>query len=183
MNTSWGPAFVTEPTAEPEVPEFDEEADERDEREAELAEATIGQVRPRDRAAHALRELEAAKARVERDAKRIENETRERLIAELLPVLDNLDRTIAAAKASGDAPAVLDGVLLVRRQLEGTLARFGVTRIEAAGELFDPTVHDAVSVVRVDDRRYDRRVIDELEPGYRSGGRLLRPAKVVVGRA
>lgn len=176
MESTWGPAFVTEPTAEPEVPEIDEIADEEDGTEA------VQQRTQRDRATQALRDLEAAKARVERDARRVEDETRARVVSELLPVLDNLDRTIAAARRSGDAPTVLEGVLLVRRQLDATLARFGVTRIDAMGRPFDPAIHEAVSMMAVRDPRYDRIVIEQLEPGYRAGERLLRPAKVVVGR-
>jgi len=177
MENPWGPAFVTEPTEAPEVPEIDEIADEEDGSEA------VHQRTERERATQALRDLEAAKARVERDAKRIEDETRSRVVSELLPLLDNLDRTIAAARRAGDAPTVLDGVLLVRRQLEATLARFGVTRIDAVGRAFDPAIHEAVSLMAVRDPRHDRLVIEQLEPGYRAGERLLRPAKVIVGRA
>jgi len=69
----------------------------------------------------ALRELEAAQARVERDARRVHDETRTRLVSELLPVLDNLDRTIRAAAGSRDCRALVEGVHLVRAQLESVL--------------------------------------------------------------
>lgn len=134
----------------------------------------------------ALRELEAATARVERDAARVQDETRMKLVTELLPVLDNLDRTIRAAAESFARPiestALVEGVYLVRKQLEGVLRGYGVTRIDASGAVFDPSVHAAVSVMPVGDPAYHGRVIEQLEPGYRFGDRLLRPAKVVVGR-
>lgn len=130
----------------------------------------------------ALRELEAAKARVERDAKRAQDEMREKLVLQLLPVLDNIDRTIAVAQQHREAPSVVEGVRLVRRQIAGVLEGYGVQRIDARGQPFDPSVHEAVSVVPVDPRS-DRLVVDQLEPGYAMGNRLLRPAKVVVGRA
>jgi molecular chaperone GrpE len=136
----------------------------------------------RDSLRRALRDLEAAEARVQRNAARVYDETREKLVGELLPVLDNLDRTIRAAEDQSD-PSLVEGVRMVRSQLEAVLARYGVTRIEATGQPFDPAIHDAVFTVAVTDPRYDRLVIDQVEPGYRFADRVLRPAKVTVGIA
>jgi molecular chaperone GrpE len=130
----------------------------------------------------ALRELDAAKARVERDAKLVEDETRRHLIAELLPVLDNFDRTITAADREGGSRALVDGAKAVRSQLEAVLRHYGVERVDAIAQRFDPTVHDAVSMLDVTDPFYDSMVIDQVQPCYRYGDTLLRPAKVVVGR-
>lgn len=132
--------------------------------------------------AHALRDLEAAKTRVERDAKRVQDEMREALVHQLLPVLDNLDRTIRAASDHGDAPSVVEGVYLVRSQLEGVLRGYGAERITATGQAFDPKKHEAISMLPVNDPRLNGRVIDQVEAGWSFGERLLRPAKVVVGR-
>jgi molecular chaperone GrpE len=132
--------------------------------------------------ARALRDLEAAKARVERDAQRAADELRGKVVLDLIPVLDNLDRTIAAAVAHGDAPAVVDGVRLVRSQMASLLERYGVERIDARHQPFDPSIHDALSVVAVTHPSAHGVVVDQIEPGYRFGDRLLRPAKVVVGR-
>ena len=137
----------------------------------------------RSRLAAALNELEAAKARVERDAKIVHDEMRSKLVAELLPVLDNFDRAIAAAESSGDAPAIVDGVRMVHRQLETVLLGYGLVRFDAIGEAFDPAVHEATSVVPVFDPSHDRVVVDQLQAGYHFGGRLLRAARVVVGRS
>jgi molecular chaperone GrpE (heat shock protein) len=131
----------------------------------------------------ALRDLESAKARVERDANRAEDEMKQRLVMQLVPVLDNLDRTITAAQQNREAPTVVEGAYLVRRQIVGVLEGYGVKRIDARGQRFDPALHEAISMVHVDDPRHDRTVIDQLEPGYAMGDRLLRPARVVVGRA
>jgi molecular chaperone GrpE (heat shock protein) len=146
---------------------------ERDTREIEPDRGTMSR---------ALRDLEAAKARVERDAQRAADELRGKLVLDLIPVLDNLDRTIAAATVQGDAPAVVDGVRLVRAQMEQLLVRYGVERIDAKHQPFDPAIHDALSVVPVSHPASHGVVIDQIEPGYRFGDRLLRPAKVVVGR-
>ena len=126
----------------------------------------------------ALADLEAAKARVDRDAAKTRDEIRAQLVAELLPVLDNLDRSSAA----GGDEAVVEGVRLVRSQLMGVLHKYGLERFDVLGEPFDPREHDAMSVVDVSNPGLDGAVIDQWEPGYRIGDRLLRPARVVVGR-
>jgi molecular chaperone GrpE (heat shock protein) len=130
----------------------------------------------------ALRDLEAAKARVERDARRAADDLREQLVMELLPVLDNLDRTIAAAEQAGETQAMIDGVRLVRSQFANVLAKYGVERIDAKHQRFDPRIHDAISIIAVSHPSAHDIVVDQIEAGYRFGDRLLRPAKVVVGR-
>ncbi len=130
----------------------------------------------------ALRDLVAAKARVERDARSVHEETRRNLVRQLLPVLDNFDRAIAAASRNGDAPAVLEGVRMLREQLEGVLRGYGLARFDAVGATFDPSVHEAVFMTAVDAPSRDQVVTDQLEAGYMFGDRLLRAAKVVVGR-
>ena len=103
-------------------------------------------------------------------------------MAELLPVLDNFDRAIAAAESNGDAPAVVDGVRMVRRQLENARSGYGLVRFGAVGAAFDPSVHEATNMMAVADPDQDRLVAGQIEPGYMFGDRLLRAAKVIVGR-
>jgi molecular chaperone GrpE len=152
------------------------------------AEAEVDMAEPRanvvDHASltRALRDLEAAKARVERDARASAQELREKLVLDLVPVLDNLDRTIAAAHQSGDSPAVIEGVRLVRNQFLGVLLRFGIQRLEAKHQRFDPKLHEAISMVPVTHPSAHNVIVDQIEPGYMFGDKLLRPAKVVVGR-
>jgi molecular chaperone GrpE len=136
----------------------------------------------RQSALRALRNLEATEARVERNARRELDEARGKLVQELLPVLDNLDRTLRAAHANRSDPAMLEGVRLVRQQLEGVLRGYGVERIEALDQRFDPNLHEAVGVTAVSDQRRHGLVVYQAEPGYRLGDRLLRPAKVTVGK-
>ncbi len=129
----------------------------------------------------ALRSLEATEARLARNAKRDAEDARSKLVQELLPVLDNLDRTIRAATGRSD-PAMLEGVRMVRQQLEGVLRGYGVERIDATGARFDPGIHEAIGVTPVADPQRHGLVIQQLEPGYRFGERLLRPARVQVGK-
>jgi molecular chaperone GrpE len=133
----------------------------------------------REAVRNAARDLEAARRRVERDAAKVRDDTRNQLVAELLPVLDNLDRSIAAGAA--DDP-MLQGVKQVRSQLLGVLQGYGLERFDALGARFDPAAHDAVAMVDVTEPARDGTVVDQIEAGYRSSERLLRPAKVAVGR-
>jgi molecular chaperone GrpE len=150
----------------------------------DVAQAAAAAAPEPDRAslAAALRELEAAKARVERDARSVFDDTKKKLVAQLLPVLDNLDRTIKAAEDSGDAPAVVEGITLVRTQLEAVLKGYGVERIDALAQPFDPKIHEAVTTLAVLTPDAHNLVVDQIAPGYRYGNGLLRPAQVVVGK-
>lgn len=152
--------------------------------EAEPEPATEAERSDVDRAAalRALRSLEATEARIARNAKRDAEDTRGKLVQELLPVLDNLDRTIRAAQAGRGDPAMLEGVRMVRQQLEGVLRGYGVERVDATGQRFDPGLHEAIGVTPVSDPQRHGVVLHQAEPGYRFGERLLRPARVNVGK-
>lgn len=135
----------------------------------------------RDSLRRALRDLEAAEARVARNAERVYEETRDDLVSELFPLLDDLDRVIHAADESNRDPALVEALHLLRSQLDRVLARYGVERIDATQQAFDPALHDAVVAIPISDPRLDRTVIEQLEPGYRAGDRVLRHARVAVG--
>lgn len=115
--------------------------------------------------------------RMERDALRQRDLAAERSVTLLLPVLDNLDR---ALEASGDGEGLRQGVAMVRRLFFGALQELGVSAIDGEGT-FDPSRHDAVAVVEVDDPALDGMVVETVCPGYLLGGRVLRPASVRVG--
>jgi molecular chaperone GrpE len=98
---------------------------------------------------------------------------------ELLPVLDNLQRALDAARKQGEQGPLVQGVALVQSQLLDILGRSGVTPINALEQTFDPNLHQVFS----QQRRADvtpGTVVEVLEPGYRLHERVLRPAKVVV---
>ena len=145
--------------------------------------ATENSAETPDRASltRALHELESAQRRVQKNAERIYDEKRCELIVELLPVLDNLDRTIDAAKAASE-PVLLAGVRMVRAQLESLLVRYGVERVDAAGQRFDPTLHEAVVATPVLEPNLVGAVLRQVAPGYRFRDRVLR-AEGKRGRA
>jgi molecular chaperone GrpE len=106
------------------------------------------------------------------------------LVKDLLPTVDNLERAIEHARKSGreDLDGLLQGIDLVQRELMGVLAKHGVTEIDALGQLFDPSVHEALAQVE-DPTVSANTVVQVFQKGYRLRDRLLRPAQVVVSRA
>jgi molecular chaperone GrpE len=133
-----------------------------------------------------LDEFEQVKLRIRRDVGREVERGKRAVLSEMLEVIDNLDRAIAAtrdpsAPASGDT--LLRGVELVRTQFLTAIERFGVARIPALGEPFDAARHEAVTTTPVQDPALDATVVHVVKEGYAIGDELLRPASVVVGRS
>lgn len=132
----------------------------------------------------ALEEFELARARIRRDVSKEVERARRAVLADMLDVLDNIDRAIAAAGDQAGSP-LHRGVELVRDQFLASLERLGVRRMAALGEQFDATRHEAVSMAPVDEASQDGIVIAVVKEGYSiSQGEnddLLRPAAVVVG--
>jgi molecular chaperone GrpE len=102
-------------------------------------------------------------------------------IAGLLPVLDNLQRATDAAAAGSAAEVIAEGIRQTAASFEGALAAAGVEPVKAVGETFDPELHDAVETVEVAPE-VEGKVVAEYTRGYKVGDRLLRPARVKVGR-
>ncbi len=118
-------------------------------------------------------ELENSRKRQEKERTRLTQLASERLVRELLPVLDNLER---ALEAEGD---IREGVRATHEQLVAALGREGLAPVFSDGEPFDPTLHEAVMSQPSEDHEEDT-VIQTFERGYTLNGRPIRPAKVVV---
>jgi molecular chaperone GrpE len=114
--------------------------------------------------------------RDQRDQIRFGNEL---LLKELLPVVDNLERAIKAAKNSKSANGLVQGVDLTLKQLQGVLGKFGVQSIPTLGQPFDPSGHQAVASVP-SSQVPEQHVVEEFQRGYRLHDRILRPAMVTV---
>jgi molecular chaperone GrpE len=151
------------------------EADELTELRRELADK-------HDRYLRVLAEMDNAKRRAQREREEYVKYANESLIRELLPVLDNFDRALDAARASGEPSTVVEGVELIQRELLKVLERAGVERYSALGAAFDPTRHEAVSRVITADHP-ENTVVGETLRGYLLNGRVLRPAMVAVAAA
>jgi molecular chaperone GrpE len=151
------------------------EVDEREALRRELAEKN-------DRLLRALAEADNIRRRAQRDREEAVRYAAEGLVRDLVPVLDNLDRALDAARTAGEAPGIVDGVELIRREFVKMLERHGVVRYGALGQRFDPNQHEAVARVVSGDTEPDT-VIGEIAPGYSLRGRVLRPAQVAVAAA
>ncbi len=127
------------------------------------------------------RETDETRQRLNRAADERARGEKADFVAALLPVLDNLQRAIDSADR-GAFEALLDGVRGTASGFENALNSAGVERVRSVGETFDPELHDAVDTVDVEQDR-EGIITTEYSSGYRMGERLLRPARVQVGRA
>jgi molecular chaperone GrpE len=121
-------------------------------------------------------EFENYKKRTAREQASLSARAAERLVKELLPIVDDLERALVAAEEHQEAQ-LEEGVRLVHRQLAAALEREGLAEIEVDGK-FDPHVHEALLSQPSD--ADEGNVIEVLQKGYRLGDRVLRPARVVV---
>jgi molecular chaperone GrpE len=135
----------------------------------------------KDRLLRTMAEFDNYRKRVDRERRDREAEAGRELLEELLPLVDNFERALKAESLARNDP-FRAGVELIYRQLVELLRKRGVVPIEAAGQDFDPHLHQAVEHVSSPDHR-DGEVIDELRRGYLLGERLLRPAMVRVAKA
>ena len=124
-------------------------------------------------------DFENYRKRVARDQESLVARAHERLVKELLPVLDDLERALAAAEEHEEAK-LEEGVRLVHRSLEDALRREGLAEIETNGQ-FDPHVHEALLSQPSDAE--EGSVLEVLQKGYRLGDRVIRPARVIVAAA
>jgi molecular chaperone GrpE len=115
--------------------------------------------------------------RAVRDQERLVAHAHERLVRELLPVLDDLERALEAAEQHEEAKLV-EGVKLVEQALRSALAKEGLVEIETDGA-FDPHVHEAL-LTKPGDGAESGSVVDVVQRGYRLGEKVVRPARVIV---
>lgn len=133
-----------------------------------------------DRLLRVSAELENYKKRTAREKAEFMRYANEKLARDLLETVDNLERALAHHEAEAD-PALAEGVRMTLKLLLDTLARHGITPIEAVGAPFDPNLHEAVGETHSDEVE-ENHVVEEYQRGYRLHDRLLRPAMVVVCR-
>ena len=132
-----------------------------------------------DRLARSQAEFENARKRAAREQQEFRDYASADVIKALLPIFDSFERALQAPAAQSSE--FRNGIELIYKQLQDTLARLGVRPVPAKGELFDPHVHEAIEMVETTDVP-DHQVIEELQRGYKLKERLLRPAMVRVAK-
>ncbi|MFC6439692.1 nucleotide exchange factor GrpE [Bowmanella sp. JS7-9] len=144
--------------------------------EAKLAEQ-------KDSVLRALADAENTKRRAEGEVDKARKFALEKFAGELLPVLDNLERAIAAGNPDDDAvKPLLEGVELTLKTFISAIGKFNVETVDPQGQPFNPELHQAMSMVENGDVA-PNTVIAVMQKGYTLNGRLLRPAMVMVSRA
>jgi molecular chaperone GrpE len=128
------------------------------------------------------RETDETRQRLNRSADERAAGEKAKFIAALLPVLDDLNRAIESVTDNTSRETLLEGVRSIATSFQSALTSAGVEPIVAVGEEFNPELHEAVDTEETDGEM-DGRVIGEYSRGFRMGDRLLRPARVKVGRA
>jgi len=134
-----------------------------------------------DRLLRTAAEFDNYRKRTDRERRELTDAVGADFMRDVLPVVDDLERALAASQGSLD-PTLRAGVELIHRQLLEALRRRGVESFESIGKDFDPAWHEALASEPANGRR-DDEVIDEIRRGYRIGSRLLRPALVKVAKA
>ena len=156
--------------------EVPEEIDPLEEIKAELQRAQEDMLR-------AAAEAQNARRRADQDVEKARKFALERFVADLLPVVDNLERAMSTIDQDDDAlKSVYEGIELTYKSFQDSLGRHQVMVVDPMGEPFDPEVHQAMSMVPNADVE-PNTVIDVFQKGYVLNGRLVRPAMVVVAKS
>lgn len=178
-----------EPVADGDEAQQDEQTEPEDEASAgevsaqdEVAELQAKLKEAEDRALRAHAEVENIQRRAARDVGNAHKFGVERLIRDLVPVIDSLEKAVELARSGGGDASDAEGIELATKLLLDTLARHGVERIAPEGEPFDPAWHEAVATA-ANDECEENSVLNVVQAGFSLNGRLVRAAKVVVSRA
>ena len=167
---------IEQPNLKPSYVEELEQRTKAAEKQVQEVQARFDQLRQQ-----LQRETDETRQRLNRSADERAAGEKAKLIATLLPVMDSLTRAIEAA-SEGVPPAILEGLRGIATGFQSALSNAGVEPIDSVGEEFDPELHEAVDTAETSGEM-DGRVIEEYSRGFRMGDRLLRPARVKVGRA
>jgi len=159
------PHVIEIPSGEPQ------DADAKDKEIAEL----------KDKYLRAMAEHENARRRIRQQSDDSVKRQKENLLRDLLPIVDNLERAIEAAKGKGDGKSIIEGVQMVLSSLMDLLKANGVLPMQSVGERFDPNKHEAADHIPHSGHPANT-VVSEFHRGYNINDKVLRPARVVVSK-
>jgi len=148
---------------------------------AQLAEKDKEIAELKDKYLRTLADNENSRKRVRQQSEESVRIQREAILRDLLPIIDNLERALAASREGTDAKTIVDGVEMTVRALIDFLRAQGVTPVQSVGQAFDPNRHEAVDHV-ASQTHPPNTVVDEFHRGYLIGDRVLRPARVSVAK-
>ncbi len=175
-NKAGGPDKIDEPG---ESTDKGDEALTTEELQRLLAEKEEELAQKHDRLLRAQADYENYKKRMAREKQDLLKFGNERLMKDLLPVLDNFERSLMHARNAQSTSGIVDGIELIHKELLNTLTKFGLREISSRGEKFDPAMHEATAQLPTGEHE-EGTVIEEFQKGYFVHDRLLRPAMVAV---
>ena len=148
--------------------------------EKDAAEQEGGSKADADQLLRLRADFENTKKRLERDKQDAIKFANERLLLEILPIVDDLDRAMASLSEGHDPEKVKQGLKLAQEELHEVLEEHGVKMVKSVGEPFDPQRHEAVATV--ESKEKDGIIVDEVQKGYTLNGRLIRPSRVRIAQ-
>jgi molecular chaperone GrpE len=134
-----------------------------------------------DQLLRTMADFQNFRKRQEDQRRQLEQFATERMVSALLPVIDNFERALASFDTGATTESIVEGLKAVDRQFRQVLEAQNVTRIPSVGQPFDPEFHEAL-VMEPSEEHEENTVIGELEPGYKMGERVIRPARVRVAK-
>ena len=147
----------------------------------QIEKLTVERNQLQDQALRTLADFQNFRKRTQQEAALLRQFATENFVTNLLPVLDNFERTIAHIDSGASIESMTDGIRAVERQLRSVLEAQNVTRIISVGHPFDPTYHEALGT-EINAELADDTVVLEIEPGYKMGDKVIRPARVKVSK-
>ena len=149
--------------------------------EKKLAETEVKLNELTDQVLRTKADFDNSRKRLERDKMDAIKYANERLLAEIVPVMDTLDRAVTSLSEGHDPEKVKQGLRLAQEELHKILELHGVEVIKAVGNEFDPRLHEAVAMVEAGEAK-EGFVVEEVQRGYVLNGRLIRPSRVKVAQ-
>lgn len=181
-------------TDEPETERPEEEEQDAEEAEATsgegeaeadptdpLAEAQQKAARLKDQLLRTAADFENFRKRAKRDVEEAARRSKEEVLAEVLPIIDNLERAVQASGGAKDVASVVQGVEMVLKSFADVAENLNLQRVKTVGEKFDPNVHDAIQQQETDEAA-PGTILAEVVSGWMLGPKLIRPAMVVVAK-
>lgn len=170
-----------QPSSDPsndQIPEQEGQSETESVEEEQTSEADeLAKVK--DQLLRTVAEMENVRRRSQRDVENAHKFAVEKLLGDLLPVLDSLEKAEEVAKTTDNAASMAEGISLSLKLFVGILEKAGVAIIHPIGEPFDPQLHEAMTMVPNPDAE-PNSVMDVMQRGYTLNGRLVRAAKVIV---
>lgn len=149
--------------------------------EGELAAANEERDDLKGRLLRSVADMDNFRKRKEREREELQKYGADKVVADLLPAIDNLERALEHAEKSQEQSSIADGVKMVQRQLVSALEKHGIRAFSAVGERFDPQLHEAIQQVETSEFATGM-VMQEFQKGYTIHDRLLRPSMTVVAK-